>query len=222
MKKNAEHDEIPGSKDAESAKKGVTEGAAPNTTETAEKTADAAAKPAAENAGAAGPESASGEPKLPDLSVRVSELEKLNADLQDQYLRKAADFDNYRKRMIKEKQDAIDFANSALLVDLVEILDNFDRALVASGNPDAGTPSAAFKEGVAMIRTQFGTLLESKYGLTYYPAKGSSFDPNLHEAIGTAASPDVKEPTVAEEFVKGYKLKDRIIRHAKVMVHTPA
>jgi molecular chaperone GrpE len=73
-----------------------------------------------------------------------------------------------------------------------------------------------------MIRTQLGSMLETKYGLTYYPVKGAPFDPNIHEAIGTAVSADVKEATVADEFVKGYKLKDRVIRHAKVLVHTPA
>jgi molecular chaperone GrpE len=165
-------------------------------------------------------------PASPDseaaLATRVAELEKMNAELQDQYLRKAADFDNYRKRMIKEKQDAVDFANSNLLVDLVDVLDNFDRAITAIGETEPGTPAASFKDGITMIRTQMGTMLESKYGLTYYPAKGTMFDPNLHEAIGSSANPDVKEATVAEEFVKGYKLKDRIIRHAKVMVHTPA
>jgi molecular chaperone GrpE len=215
MKKNAEHEEAAAAgpeatgKEADAAK---TTGADANAAESA--TAETGADKAAEDKSAG--------PKVPDLADRVAELEKINAELQDQYLRKAADFDNYRKRMIKEKQDAIDFANSSLLVDLVEILDNFDRAIASISSADAGSSAASFKEGVSMIRNQMGSMLETKYGLTYYPAKGTSFDPNLHEAIGTAASPDVKEPTVAEEFVKGYKLKDRIIRHAKVMVHTPA
>lgn len=156
------------------------------------------------------------------LNARIAELEKLNAELQDQYLRKAADFDNYRKRMIKEKQDAIDFANTNLLVDLVQVLDDFDRAISAGGAHEAGTPAAAFADGVTMIRKQLGGMLESKYGLAYYPVKGAHFDPTLHEAIGSLPSPDVKEPTVSEEFTKGYKLKDRIIRVAKVMVSMPA
>jgi len=156
------------------------------------------------------------------LNARIAELEKLNAELQDQYLRKAADFDNYRKRMIKEKQDAIDFANTNLLVDLVQVLDDFDRAISAGGAHEAGTPAAAFADGVSMIRKQLGGMLESKYGLAYYPVKGAHFDPTLHEAIGSLPSPDVKEPTVSEEFTKGYKLKDRIIRVAKVMVQMPA
>jgi molecular chaperone GrpE len=159
--------------------------------------------------------------KGPDLSARVAELEKLNAELQDQYLRKAADFDNYRKRMIREKQDAIDFANTNLLVDLVKILDDFDRAIAAVGTPEAGSPAAAFLEGTTMIRTQMGTMLATKYGLSHYPVKGEPFDPTIHEAISSLPSPDVKEPTVLDEFVPGYKLKDRVIRVAKVSVRMP-
>jgi len=159
--------------------------------------------------------------KGPDLVSRVAELEKLNADLQDQYLRKAADFDNYRKRMIREIQEARDFANTNLLVDLVQILDNFDRAIDAGGSHEAGTPAAAFSDGIGMIRNQLGSMLESKYGLAYYPSKGLPFDPNFHEAINTAVSAEVKEPTVSEEFTKGYKLKDRVIRTSKVMVQMP-
>lgn len=160
--------------------------------------------------------------QLSTLKARIAELEKLNAELQDQYLRKAADFDNYRKRMIKEKQDAIDFANTNLLVDLVQVLDDFDRAIAAGGAHEAGTPAAAFADGVTMIRKQLGGMLETKYGLAYYPVKGAHFDPTIHEAIGSLPSADVKEPTVSQEFTKGYKLKDRVIRVAKVMVSMPA
>jgi len=156
------------------------------------------------------------------LIARVDELEKANAELKDQYLRKAADFDNYRKRMLKEKQEAIDFANAALLVALVQVLDDFDRAIDAGGQHEAGTPAAAFADGIAMIRSRLGSMLESKYSLAYYPAKGEHFDPNIHEAIGTVPVPGLAEPTVAEEFVKGYKLRDRVIRLAKVMVNMPA
>jgi len=157
-----------------------------------------------------------------DLAARVDELEKSNAELKDQYLRKAADFDNYRKRMLKEKQEAIDFANASLLVALVQILDDFDRAIDAGGQHEPGTPAAAFADGIAMIRSRLGSMLESKYSLAYYPAKGEHFDPNVHEAIGTVPVPGLAEPTVAEEFVKGYKLRDRVIRLAKVMVNMPA
>ncbi len=168
------------------------------------------------------PEKTSAASDQAELVARIAELEKMNADLNDQYLRKAADFDNYRKRMIREKQDAMDFANTNLLVDLVQILDDFDRAIQSGGMQEPGTPAAAFAGGVTMIRNQLGTMLENKYGLVHYPVKGEPFDPHVHEAIGTIPSADASEPTVMEEFVKGYKLKDRVIRVAKVMVSSPA
>jgi len=214
MKKHAEQESQKEATDARDESEQKTESAAEMATET----------PKAETGetGEENPQDAPSSSENADLANRVAELEKLNADLQDQYLRKAADFDNYRKRMIREKQEAIDFANTNLLVDLVQVLDDFDRAMDHADQFEAGTPAAALAEGVTMIRSQMGGMLESKYGLTYYPAKDETFDPNVHEAIGTLPSPDVKEPTVAEEFMKGYKLKDRVIRPAKVMVHMPA
>ena len=156
---------------------------------------------------------------------RIEELESICRDWQDQYLRKAADFENYRKRMIREKQEAIDYANGNLLLDLVQVLDDFDRAIDAgnAGKTQGGEASNnAFVEGVVMIKNQMVSMLSSKYGLSYYPAKGEAFDPNLHEAVSMIQSPDVKEAVVGEELQKGYKLKERVIRHSKVMVLMPA
>lgn len=155
---------------------------------------------------------------LDDVKKKLLEVESKCKDWQDQYLRKAADFENYRKRMLREKQEAIDYANQNLLLDLVQVLDDFDRAI------DAGSDctNEAFTEGVVMIKNQMSSMLSSKYGLTYYPAKGEKFDPNIHEAISMLQSKDVSEPTIGEEIQKGYKLKDRVIRSSKVMVLMPA
>lgn len=153
---------------------------------------------------------------------RIEELEAKCRDWQDQYLRKAADFENYRKRMIREKQEAIDYANSNLLLDLVQVLDDFDRAIDAGKTQGGESANNAFVEGVVMIKNQMVSMLSSKYGLSYYPAKGEAFDPNLHEAVSMIQSPDVKEAVVGEELQKGYKLKERVIRHSKVMVLMPA
>lgn len=155
---------------------------------------------------------------LEEAQGKITELEEKCKDWQDQYLRKAADFENYRKRMLREKQEAIDYANSNLLLDLVQVLDDFDRAIDA-GKSTAGN---AFTEGVIMIKNQMVSMLGSKYGLVYYPAKGEKFDPNIHEAISMVQSQEVQEPTVGEEIQKGYKLKERIIRSSKVMVLMPA
>lgn len=152
---------------------------------------------------------------------RIEELEAICRDWQDQYLRKAADFENYRKRMIREKQEAIDYANGNLLLDLVQVLDDFDRAIDAGKTQGGESSNNAFVEGVVMIKNQMVSMLSSKYGLSYYPAKGEAFDPNLHEAVSMIQSPDVKEAVVGEELQKGYKLKERVIRHSKVMVLMP-
>lgn len=162
----------------------------------------------------------------PQLDAAAENAEKLAAceakckELQDQYLRKAADFDNYRKRMIREKQEAIEYANTQLISDLLQILDDFDRAIDAGKKTESGNTSA-FMQGMLMIQSGLLTLLESKYALHYYEAAGTVFDPELHEAVATNPSTEVTEPTVGAELQKGYKLKDRIIRPSKVMVLMP-
>lgn len=150
---------------------------------------------------------------------RIAELEKENAELKDQYLRKVADFDNYRKRMIREKQDAFDYANTNLLTDLITILDNFDRALSAADTtPNAD--STAVVDGIRMTSKQLYSLLDSKYNLTSYGEVGDAFDHDKHEAIGSTQAP-VAEPVCAQVYLKGYMLKERVIRPAKVMVNMP-
>ena len=156
----------------------------------------------------------------PTDAEKLASLEAKCQELQDQYLRKAADFDNYRKRMIREKQEAIDYANTNLISDLLLILDDFDRAIEA-GKKAGEESAAAFMQGVVMIRNGLSSLLESKYGLQYYEAQGQAFNPDIHEAVATNPSAEVTEPTVGAELQKGYKLKDRILRPAKVMVLMP-
>lgn len=145
----------------------------------------------------------------------IDDLQKENAELKDQYLRKLADFDNYRKRMIKEKQEAIDFANTSLLKDLLTILDDFDRALSASKDEDDPVV-----QGIVMINKQMRSMLDIKYNLVAYCEPGDEFDHDKHEAIATNQAP-VAEPICAEVYLKGYMLKDRVVRPAKVMVHMP-
>lgn len=148
---------------------------------------------------------------------RIAELEKENADLKEQLLRKIADFDNYRKRMIKEKQETLDYANTNLLKDLLDSLDNFDRTIEAAAT---AKDASSIADGVKMVSKGLVSLLENKYNLTSYGASGDVFDPEIHEAIGSAQGA-VAEPTLAQVYLKGYKLKDRVIRHAKVMVTMP-
>ncbi|GHV46843.1 hypothetical protein AGMMS49546_35590 [Spirochaetia bacterium] len=189
---------------------------------------------AAENSAEAAPETtaATGEA---GLAEQVASLEAQLADAKDQFLRKAADFENFRKRMNQEKQNAIDFANQSLLLDLIPIIDDFDRAiqaaktaidgsLAAEGNATGNAPSKEFTslyEGIDMISRRLSSQLDSKWGLKSFISAGEPFDPNRHEALMMDKSAEIIEPVVQEEFLKGYMLKDRIVRSAKVKVLMP-
>jgi molecular chaperone GrpE len=154
-------------------------------------------------------------------SERIAALEKEVSELKDQYLRKLADYENFRKRMFREKEEAIQFANTSLLVDLVQVLDDFDRAIRSS---ESSQDFKTLHDGIQMIERQFFGLLESKYRLKRFDSTGTPFDPNRHEAIAVEKSDDPAcvEDVVVEEFLKGYELADRIIRSAKVKVRQPA
>lgn len=150
--------------------------------------------------------------------AKIAELEKKVSELQDQNLRRAADFDNYRKRMIKEKQETSDYVTANLIGDLLESLDNFDRTVDAAQN---AKDAKSISDGVKMINKNLVKLLEEKYGLCGYGKAGDLFNPDEYEAIGSVKEKGVKEPVVKEIYLKGYKLKDKVIRFAKVMVCLP-
>ncbi len=152
------------------------------------------------------------------LEERISELEKENAELKDKYLRSVADFQNLRKRSLQEKQDAYDYANTNLLKDLLDSLDNFDRTVEAASTAN---DAKSIADGVTMINKNMVSMLENKYNLVSYGTVGDAFDPDIHEAIGKSDDP-VDEPVIKAVYLKGYKLKDRVIRHAKVMVSMPS
>ena len=182
-----------------------TEGGEAQTAESPENTASAESK-----------EAEPAKEKTPE--ERISELEKENADLKDQLLRRAADFDNYRKRMMQEKQDAFDYGNANLLKDLLDSLDNFDRTLDAAKD---AKDAKSIADGIRMINKSLVSMLENKYNLVAFGKEGDAFDPDLHEAIGMQEG-KVKKKELAAVYLKGYKLKDKVIRHAKVMVVKPA
>ncbi len=153
------------------------------------------------------------------LKEQIQKLEMEKAEMKDQFLRKAADFDNFRKRLIRDKEDAVSFANTSLLTDLIDVLDDFERA------EEAAKKSKNFEtlaNGVDLIEKRLMGLLEKKWGLTKYVPVNEAFDPEKHEALMMTESPDVKEATVAEVFQNGYILHGRVIRHAKVKVSMPA
>jgi molecular chaperone GrpE len=166
-----------------------------------------------------------------DPAQKIAELEEKVAGLNDQFLRKAADFENFRKRANQEKITAIEFANQSLLLDLVPILDDFERAIRAAESVRAPAtedgavdPKAAFETlltGISMTESRLYSILENKWGLKRYTSTGEAFDPEKHEALMVEKSPEAESPVVGEEFAKGYTLKDRVIRAAKVKVIQP-
>lgn len=183
-----------------------------------EENANASEQAAGQEDSAEKTEAPAEEPKEPTPEEKIEQLEKENADLKDQLLRRAADFDNYRKRMIKEKQDTFDYANANLLADLLESLDNFDRTLEASAT---ATDVKAIVDGIKMVNGSLVAMLENKYGLTSYAVEGDEFDPDVHEAIGRVEEEGKEKETLKQVYLKGYKLKDKVIRNAKVMVSVP-
>lgn len=155
--------------------------------------------------------------ELDKANEKISELEKQVEEYKDKYLRSVADFQNLRKRSIQEKQEAFDYANTNLLKDLLDSLDNFDRTVDAAAT---ATDPKSIADGVKMINKSLVSMLENNYNLVSYGAVGDAFDPDIHEAIGKSDDP-VAEPVLKAVYLKGYKLKDRVIRHAKVMVSMP-
>jgi len=156
--------------------------------------------------------------ELESLAARVKELEEENSTLKDQYLRKQADFENFRKRMTREKEDAVAYANKQLLLDLVTIIDDFERAIKSA---EESKDFDGFHDGVAMIEKQFTGMLERKWGLKRFDSEGEEFDPQRHEAVTTEEVAEHEQSTVLEDYQKGYFLHDRVLRPAKVKVSLP-
>ncbi len=182
----------------------------------AEKTEAQACEDEAEKSDSA--EASKSEKKELTPEEKIEQLEKENADLKDQLLRRAADFDNYRKRMMKEKQETFDYANANLLGDLLDSLDNFDRTIEAAAT---AKDVKSVTDGIKMINKNLVKMLEDKYGLVSFGKEGDEFNPDEHEAIGRTEDEKAKKETLMQVYLKGYKLKEKIIRHAKVMVKVP-
>jgi molecular chaperone GrpE len=134
----------------------------------------------------------------------------------DLLLRTTADFDNFKKRAARERQDAVKYASESLLQKLIPILDNFDMAFsAAAAAKDSANQS--LQAGVSMILSQFRNAL-TEVGLEEIEATGKAFDPNFHEAVSQQETADVPEGQVVQQLRKGYKLRDRLLRPATVIV----
>ena len=152
------------------------------------------------------------------LQEKISFLENENSTLKDQMLRKQAESDNFRKRILREKEDSIKYGNSNLLLDLITIIDDFERAIKAS---QESTDITNFHTGIELIEKQFVSMLDRNWGLKRMVAVGEEFDPQMHEAIGMEESTEVDKQTVVEDYQSGYVLHDRILRPARVKVAMP-
>ena len=155
--------------------------------------------------------------EIKHLRKENDDFKNENISLKDKYLRAAAEMDNQRKRLEREKIDFFQFALSDLLKELLTVLDNFERALK---NREDQTDGKSFHEGIELIRKQFFDLL-LKRGLTLIDAQKKKFDPAVHQAVLTEESDTVEEPEVGEVLQKGYRLNERLLRPALVKVIVP-
>ena len=141
------------------------------------------------------------------------EFEKKYNELNETYLRLRADFDNYKRRSLKEKTEIAQYTMAGFLTKLLPVIDNFDRALNVSEEEQN-----TFYNGIKMIATQLSEVLISE-GLEVVASEGESFDPNRHNAIMTDSVEDVEDDVITAELQKGYSYKEKVIRPALVKVN---
>jgi molecular chaperone GrpE len=143
----------------------------------------------------------------------ADDLRRERDDYHDRWLRKGAEFDNYRKRIERERREQADQAVVNLMQELLLVVDDFDRALTV----EAGAEADAYRKGVELIHHKLHDLLR-KRGVKPFDALGADFDPNIHQAVMHEASPDHREGEVIGEMQKGYMMGDRLLRPAMVKV----
>lgn len=155
--------------------------------------------------------------KVRKRDAETRQLRKERDELKDQYLRAMADMDNLRKRVEREKADYTQFALSELLLELLGVLDNFERAL---GAADASPEGKSFRDGIELILRMYQSVLFKK-GVRPIEITDKVFDPTVHHAMITEESEGVSEPEVAQELQKGYRLHSRLLRPTLVKVVVP-
>ena len=143
----------------------------------------------------------------------LAELRRERDEMQDRYLRKTAEFDNYRKRVERERREHADQAVVDVLQSLLGVVDDFDRALTIEAGPDA----EGYRKGVELIHAKLQDILK-KHGVRAIEAMGADFDPNVHEAVMHESSADHRDGEVIGELRKGYMLGDKLLRPAMVKV----
>ena len=156
------------------------------------------------------------DPQVRDEAAETVDVAALKAErdaLQDRLLRTAAEFDNYRKRIDRERREQADSAATGFLTEILPVVDNLERALQAPSAPEA----AGYRAGVELIHRQLVDLLR-KRGVTPFEALGTDFDPRIHQAVSQEASDAHRDGEVMEEMQRGYMLGERLLRPAMVKV----
>lgn len=154
------------------------------------------------------------EKKIDSKDDAVSKLEAENKELNDKLLRSFAEFDNYKRRTAKEKEEIGSFVKGQCLKDILAVVDNFERALSSECKDDD------FKKGIDMIFAQLKDTLRSQ-GVEEIEAEGKTFDPELHNAVNHLEDESYGENTICQVFQKGYTLNGKVIRHSMVVVANP-
>lgn len=146
-----------------------------------------------------------------EKSEKISELEAKLNDSEDKYLRLFAEYDNFRKRTSKEKTETFGNATAKCIENILPVMDSFERAIIAECSDEA------YKNGMNMIFNQFKSILD-KLDVKEVPALGEDFNPNLHNAVTKVDSEDFESGKICQVYQKGYKIGDRLIRPAMVVV----
>jgi len=182
----------------------------------AEKKAEAAAQEAGETPAIVNPDPACVTVSNEMFKATVAQAAQV-AELKDRLLRAQAEWDNSRKRILREKEDAVRYAGESFLEKLLPVLDNFEMGMQAA---KTATDAKAIAQGLEMVLAQFQQVLRDA-GVETIDAVGHPFDPHRHEALGHHESADHPEGQVLTQLRKGYKLKDRLLRAASVFVAKP-
>ncbi|MCT2194884.1 nucleotide exchange factor GrpE [Paenibacillus phoenicis] len=188
-----------------------------NTPESEERQDEVAAQEPQDTQDAAGGEGAAeavNEANNADVTAELEKLRAENEEFQQRLLRAQADFDNFRRRTVKEKEELGKYASAKLITELLPVIDNFERALNTTGDI---SDAASYVKGVEMIFRQLEGVLKAE-GLTPMEAEGQPFNPEFHQAIMQVESEEHEEGIVVEVVQKGYMLKDKVLRPAMVKV----
>ena len=155
--------------------------------------------------------------ELNKLKEQIKKLEKEKKEAEDKSLYSSAELVNYRKRKDEEVSDMLKYANKDLITDLIPVIDNFERAIKLDDN-NLTDELSKFLEGFKMMYSEMVNIL-NRYGVSAIDRKGEEFDPNLEQALMSDSLEDHKNEEVLEVLLKGYKLKDRVIRPATVKIN---